>query len=275
MRHMSLSPQSAFLLFATTVLCVSSVGCWNGNALGLQDWQRDIIASMGGGLAGALLSDAFAGDDAAKEEPGPAGPEGPEGPPGPPIFSIFVDTFFGGELAEDLSVVPVRNEEPELGAEGEPLAYTVVIPSNFEGTNPINMRVLLYRSGPCAGDCFIFTVDARRFQLGASGPECLGGEAADCSDARRWIRVEGPCGAVNDGDEADEFIVVDLPLAEGGLEFGEISPGDVLAFELNTFAHDGGTYSVFGVEFSDAVADAVTNAEILLTNDDAAEACAQ
>ena len=273
MRHMSLSPQSAFLLFATTVLCISPVGCWNGNALGLQDWQRDIIASMGGGLAGALLSDAFAGDDAAKEEPGPAGPEGPEGSPGPPIFSVFVDTFYGGELAEDLSVVPVRNEEPALGPEGEPLAYSVVIPSNFEGTTAINMRVLLYRSGPCAGDCFIFTIDARRFRLGASGPECLGGEAPDCSDSRRWIHVEGPCAGVDDGTEVEQFIVVDLPLAENGLGYDGISSGDVLAFELNTFADDGGTYSVFGVEFSDAITDAVANAEILFTNDDALEAC--
>ena len=100
-------------------------------------------------------------------------------------------------------------------------------------------------------------------------------ERGDAINARRWIRVEGPCAAADDGAELEQFIVVDLPLAAGGLEFGEITPGDVLAFELNTFTDDGGTYSVFGVEFSDALADVVANAEILLTSDDAAEACAQ
>jgi hypothetical protein len=260
---------------AATLLGLSSFGCWDGNALGLQDWQRDILASMGGGLAGALLTDAVTGDDAAKLEPGPVGPEGEDGPPGPVIFSVYVDTFYGAELADDLSVVPVRIEEPVLGPDSDPLAYSVVIPSNFEGLNPINMRLLLYRSGPCAGDCFVFTIDARRFQLGASGPECLGGDEPDCSDARRWIRVEGPCAALGDGTEAEEFIIVDLPLDAGGLEFGAVSPGDVLAFELDTFTADGGTYNVLGVEFSDALTEPVASAEILLTSEAAVEACAQ
>ncbi len=274
MRLMSLSPRNAFLLIATTVLCMSSFGCHGNDALGLEDWQRDILGSVGGVLAGALLDDAIVGG-AAREEPGPTGPEGPQGPPGPPIFSVFVDTFFGPELTDDLSVVPVRVEEPMLGPGSTPLAYTVVVPSNFEGSNPINMRVLLYRSGPCAGDCFIFTVDGRRFRLGSTAPQCLGGEETDCSDGTRWIRVNNPCVTAEDGAEVEQFIVIDLPLSETGLGYRGIFPGDVLAFELDTFADDGGVYNIFGIEFSDAFTDPVSSDEVLLTGDAALEACGQ
>jgi hypothetical protein len=227
---------------------------------------------MGGGLASALLSDALTEDGAAREVVGDVGPAGEDGPPGPVVFSVYVDTFYGAELADDLSVVPTENEDPALGPDGDALAYTVVIPANFEGTNPINMRLLLYRTGPCDGNCLIFSIDARRYQLGASGPECLGGEEPDCSDATRWIRVEGPCAA--GAAEAEEFLVVDLPLADNGLEFGEVAPGDVLAFELNTFMDDGGTYSVLGVEYSDALAEPVASAGVHMSSAAAVEACA-
>ncbi len=275
MRRMSPSPRNAIFLFAAAALCVSSFGCHGNDALGLEDWQRDLLGSLGGGLAGAVLSDTVIGGGSARDEPGPVGPEGPQGPPGPPIFSIFIDTFFGADLADDLSVVPVSNEEPMLGPGGTPLAYTAVIPSNFVSSNPITMRVLLYRSGPCTGDCFIFTVDARLFRLEADDAQCLGGEAADCSDATRWVRVASPCAQAEDGTEVEQFIVVDLPLTQDALGYEGISPGDVLAFELDTFADDGGIYNVFGVELSDAFVDPVASDEILFTNDDALEACSQ
>ena len=102
-------------------LCVSSIGC-RGDAgfLGLQDYQRDLLSMVGGGLAGALLSglsDAGQTDADLSElaVPGEPGPEGAVGPPGPAIFAIFVDTFFSGEFDEFPSELERLLADPHLG----------------------------------------------------------------------------------------------------------------------------------------------------------------
>ncbi|MFQ5805428.1 MAG: hypothetical protein ACE5I3_03145 [Phycisphaerae bacterium] len=189
----------------------------------------------------------------------------------------MVDTFFGGEFDEFLAVQPVREEEPKLGADTGPLAFSVTIPNHYDGVNPINMRVLAFRSGPCDADCFIFTVDARRLQPGRATPECFGGVEADCSDGRRWIRLDTPCSA--EGDEAEDsgdvsvFLVIDLPLAEAGLRFPAVVPGDFLAFELNTFSADGGVYHILGVEFFNADSVPLPSATIYSSLESSPEGC--
>lgn len=60
-------------------------GCWGGNALGLEDYQRDLLFGFGSVALGLL----------APGTPGPAGPAGEQGPPGPP-----------GEPAEATEPVP-------------------------------------------------------------------------------------------------------------------------------------------------------------------------
>ena len=249
MRHsLMLRKRKTFVavFVAPALLSLLTGGCGPG-FLGLEDFERDILFSLGGGLAGALLVGALPGDEAAtQDQPGEQGPVGPQGPAGPPIFSVFVDAFFGGEFADDLSVLPVRNEDPTFGDSGTPVGYSVSIPANFEALNPINMRLLLFRSGPCDRSCLVLSVDARRFRLGASEAECIGGEAADCSDGTRRVVLDEICTAT-DGSDLEQFIVVDLPLSESGLDYGEILPGDLLAFELNTVQHDGGDYNLLGV----------------------------
>lgn len=270
---------NVFCVLVAATLCVSSIGC-RGDAgfLGLQDYQRDLLSMVGGGLAGALLSglpDGQAdGDQAGLADPGPPGPQGPEGPPGPPIFAIFVDTFFSGEFDEFLAVEPMRNEEPQLGAGDGPLAFSVSIPNHYDGANPINMRVVAFRSGPCTSDCFVFSVDARRLQVGSATPDCFGGVQADCADGTRWIGLDGLCSEAEDPDDVSAFLLIDLPLDEGGLQFPQVAAGDFLAFELNTFSADGGVYQIIGVEFSNADSAPVPTATIYSSLQEIPEGCA-
>jgi len=246
-------------------------GCGPG-ALGLQDFERDILVGLLGGLATAILMPPPPpADDTTRPEPGPPGPQGPPGPPGPPIFAAFVDTFFRAELDEDLSIVPVRDDDPQLGVDSDTLGFSVAIPANFQGNNPLNLRVLLFRSGPCTGNCFVFSIDARRFRATSTGPECLGGEAPDCADGQRRIRVPNPC--ADGADAVDQFLVIDLPLSEAGLRYTDVQAGDLLAFEFNTLVDDGGTYELLGVELSDALGDVTANADIFFPTDTLPEVC--
>lgn len=272
-RKQSLTIVTAMCLVPT--LGFSFGGC-GGSFLGLQDYQRDLLFGVGGGLAGALITANTPSDDgdAALEQPGSPGPVGPQGPPGPPIFATFVDTFFGGVADDVFGVVPMRVDEPSLGGDAGPLAFSVAVPSNFAEGNPLGMRLVLFRNGPCDGGCFIFTVDGRRAQMGDSEVQCFGGEAADCSDGTRWVLLDGGCEGAEEGAlDQTRFLIIDLPLGEGGLGYPGVMPGDLLAFELSTAGGDGGTYSILGVEFSDAGASLSVSATVYSAADGIPEEC--
>ncbi len=66
-------------------VAVLSGGCGGGGAgaLGLQDWQRDLLTAGSGVLTAALVAaNIVPADGAGREIPGPAGPTGPQGPAG-------------------------------------------------------------------------------------------------------------------------------------------------------------------------------------------------
>lgn len=262
----------------TTASMLSTGGCGGAGFLGLQDYQRDLLFGIGGGLAGALITNnapaAPDDGDAGREEPGPPGPAGPQGPPGPPIFSTFVDTFFGGVADDIFGIVPVRVDEPSLGGEAGPLAFSVAIPSNFVSANSVSMRLVLFREGPCDGGCFVFTLDARRAQMGDTQPQCFGGLESDCSDGTRWILLDDVCAGAEEGiEDLTQFLIIDLPLEADGLGLPFVMPGDLLAFELSTASSDGGTYSILGIEFSDAGTSLSPNATVFGSLDQLAEIC--
>lgn len=252
------------------------LGCAPPGFLGLQDYQRDLLFGFGGGLAAALIGNAANTGDGgtgspAPGVPGPQGPQGLQGPAGPAVFSVFVDTFFEGEFDALLGVVPVRNDNPQFAPGGDPIAFSTTIPNHYDGAKPINMRLMLYRSGPCTGDCFILSVDARRLDAGGGSAECFGGSGADCEGGTRWVRVADTCDGAAD---RTEFIVVDLSLSATGLDFPEPKAGDFLAFELNTFSDDGGTYDLLSVEFSNIGDAGVANADVFMSLDDIPAECA-
>lgn len=261
-----------------TAMCVlATVGC-GGGCPGLPDYQRDLLLGFGGGLAGALLSNnappAPDDGDAGREEPGPAGPAGSQGPAGPAIFTTYVDTFFGGMADDIFGIVPVRVDEPSLGGDAGPLAFSVAIPGNFTPANSVSMRLVMFRDGPCAGGCFVFTLDARRAQTGDSQPQCFGGLENDCSDGTRWVLVDDVCAGADEGmEDLTQFLIIDLPLGDDGLGLPSVMPGDLLAFELSTASGDGGTYSILGIEFSDAATSLSPNATVFGSLDQLAEVC--
>ena len=289
MRPVEIYRWKAFRALVVSSLCLSFVRCGgHGGFLGLEDYQRDVLSVVGGGLAGALLSNMVAelglpGDQAGQPAPGAPGPQGP---PGPTFFSVYIDQFFGAQFDDGFEIVPVPEDAPTLSADAGPVGYRLVVPSTYDANNaavpgadqqarsepnPITMRLFLYRRGECNGGCFVFTVDARRLQAGDSGPQCYGGTAADCSDGTRWVQVDRVC---SDGDgEVSLYFVVDLPLMAGGLEYPEIFAGDYLAFELNGVFDDGGSYRLFGVEFFESAEAQLVNATVFPAEDSLPEDC--
>jgi hypothetical protein len=265
-------------LLLTAVSALSTGGCGGAGFLGLQDYQRDVLFGIGGGLAGALITNnappATNGGDTGREDPGPPGPAGPQGPPGPPIFSIYVDTFFGGMADDIFGIVPVRVDEPSLGSDAGPLAFSVAIPSNFAPGNSVSMRLVMFREGPCDGGCFVFTLDARRAQTGDSQPQCFGGLENDCSDGTRWVLVDDICTGAEEGiEDLTQLLIIDLPLDGDGLGLPAVMPADLLAFELSTASGDGGTYHVLGIEFADTGVSLSPNATVFGSLDQFAEVC--
>lgn len=268
---------AALLVAAALGACFS--GCLGGGALGLADFQRDLLVGAAGALAGALLNAAFpdpAGDGlTVRTMPGPAGPEGP---PGPTLFSVFQDRFFGAQFVDGgFRIVPVPKDAATIAREGGPVGFRLLIPSVYgsgdtgqmdaaQGAHPrlpVTLRLFLRRLGACGGGCFVLTVDARRLRSGDREPQCFGGVAEDCSDGRRWVLVEPACA---DGEATrDLFLNVDLPLGPEGLQFPELEAGDYLAFELNLHADDGGAYRLFGVELYDSLTAQLNNATVFLS----------
>jgi len=274
MKHRTHTRSGALWTLLGLSIACSFGGC-SGSAgfLGLQDYQRDLLFSLGGGLAGALLGDMINGPEDGQAARPAAGPAGPQGPAGPPLFAIFVDTFFRGVVDDVFGLVPLPADDPKLAAEAGPLAFRVAIPTNYATLSPISMRLLMYRTGPCESTCFVFSLDARRAQADDAQPQCFGGTLADCSDGTRWVRIEDACDSTSLGSaDVRVFRTVDLPLGAGGLELPDVMPGDLLAFEIDAFASEGGTWHLMGVEFSDA-GDGVAGGTVYRSHDQIPPEC--
>jgi len=220
-----------------------------------------------------------AGQDGRDGAQGPVGPPGPEGPqgssgssgaqgppgaPGPAHFSVFVEEFFtveGGSYnsldldpGQGLPVVKIYG--PALGVCGEPVvgdseavnvvAYRVPVPASYDASNPVTMRLFIWRTGEHLEDkCFVFRLDAFRARH-ATGVEPYG--------LTRYIKLNDP----PDPDPDGTLLVVDLPLNNSerdplsGLAMpNDLWAADLLAFELNTIEefNDGGCYGLQGAEF--------------------------
>ncbi len=249
------------------VVCGSLFGCGPGAGfLGLQDYGRDILFGIGGRLATLALLNAIAPQDGDGDQTGQPAPT--PGATGPAVFSVQVDNFLTGRVDSNLGLTPVPVDDPALVEGGDALAYTAAIPSNYDGTSPLVMRLRMFREGLCDGTCFILSIDARCIRDGGTAPECVGGTADDCGDGTRFVRVNPDCAGLDEED--NRFVVLDLPLGDSGLAF-PVAAGDFLAFELNTIVGDGGVYSVLGVEI--ATGEVPLRAEVFRSGDSVPQDC--
>ena len=291
MRLVTLIRKRATRTIVAASLLLSFVGCGAHGFLGLQDYQRDLLFGIGGGLASALLSNAlqgglFPGDGDQTTEPtrGAPGIQGPAGPPGLSFFSVFTDKFFSATTTDGFDIVPAPNDAPLLGGDADPVAYRFAVPSPYRrvvtesgeiadelgDANPVTMRLFFFRAGECSDGCLLLGLDARRLQAGDSAPQCFGGSEADCADGRRWVQVSSVC---DDGASVDVYVIIDLPLGPGGLEFPDLFPGDWLAFELSSASDDGGTYRLLGVEFFESNTAELVNAEVFRDRESVPDEC--
>ncbi len=271
-----------FKLSLAVLAPLGLIGCGGGGAgfLGLQDYQRDLLFSVGGGLAGALLDNLLGNDNAndntstEQGQPGAPGAQGETGPAGPAIFTTYVETFYNGVIDDVFGVTPVIVDDPILGAGGAPIAFLASVPTNADSGNPVNIRVILERSGPCAAGCLVFTIDGRIARPDSAGTICLAGSGANCDGGTRWIQLSDVCA---DDAAADNrrFLQVDLPLSDPRFGFAAIQAGDVLALEISTARDDGGAYHVMGVEVSDAPSSLVATVGVFSSLDSVPASCSQ
>lgn len=201
----------------------SPPGSFNsGDFLGLEDWERDVLFGAIG-LAGALA------------------------PRAPGLFSVFIDEFGG----RDSALFPfgqggaISFVDPVLGrAPLDPdnnVAFRVSVPSSYLGINPICVRFFLLRTGGAVAGNLVYTITVRQFDNGDTVPTTYVAAATVTVDAAA---------------AAGEFKDIVLPLnaaVAAGLGGGALTAGDLLAFELESTASDGGEYQILGVEFYEAV----------------------
>ena len=193
----------------------------SGDALGLEDWERDLLIA---GLVGANLL--FPG--------------------GENLFSIFIAEFGGrddaafpfGEGGSLPFVDPVLGRAP-VDPDNN-VSFRVSVPSEYNGSRPICVRMFLLRTDGAIAGNLVFTVTVRSFQDGQSG---------------EVLYINATTVSVNAAAVVGEFKDLVLPLNAGipnGLGGGNVSGGDFLAFELESIASDGGEYQLLGVEFYDS-----------------------
>ena len=141
--------------------------CWDLNGNGVGDPAED---TNGDGTVDAQDCPGASGPA------GDSGSSGAAGPAGRSLFEIFIDDFFAaaGTGNGDLVVNVVSISEPVLGVDldrtagqlVDAVAYRVAVPQMYDAGNDVTMRLFFERSGPFLGDCFIFTLDARRLRAG-------------------------------------------------------------------------------------------------------------
>lgn len=228
--------------FALPAGCGSSAG-----AFWVEDWVRDLflgpVLFVGGPSAGP------AGPPGPTGPAGPIGPDGPGGPPGADASTLFyvqIDDFFAN-IFDGFNVVAVPIVEGRLGqliTLPDSVAFRVLIPQGYGGTNPILMRVALLRSGPASsGGPFDFEVFGRRLQNGSTTVDNY------VNPPSTTVTPTGPF-------TGSEFILLDLPVnlpVPNGLGGGTLSAGDLLAFEFVTTTEDDGDYEVLSVEFIETI----------------------
>lgn len=101
--HMGLRSRCLVLAAFLAVSAVAAAGCGSGNALWLEDWQRDLLASVFG-LAPGVVPLPVAGPAGPA---GPAGAAGANGAPGPDIIIARAVVNADGALenADDVTLV--------------------------------------------------------------------------------------------------------------------------------------------------------------------------
>jgi len=143
MRPVEIYRWKAFRALVVSSLCLSFIRCGgHGGFLGLEDYQRDVLSVVGGGLAGALLSNMVAElglpDDQAGQ-PAPGAP-GPQGPPGPTFFSVYIDQFFGAHFEEIASIVATAYALKQAGISPVGVTIDSVALFNLVQQLPIRFR---------------------------------------------------------------------------------------------------------------------------------------
>ena len=230
-----MNTRKLFSVATVCVLCVSVAGVLpavsgcgynDSDALGMADWERDILfGSLG--LLGWFLPQ--------------------QAPADPALFSVWIDDFFGANTAELLLGVGGAEKitEPVFGRlpldPDNNVSYRVAIPDTYAGTNPVSMRMQMQRLGQVAlpGNLALM-FNVWRLVDGSGTPETY---------------IVDQDVAVNATVAPGEFHVLTLPITvpvAGGLGGAPLSAGDMLVVEVESTASDEGEYLLLGVEFFEA-----------------------
>lgn len=267
--------------FALAGILVVATSCNLGSALGLHDWERDL-------LGGRALVAAFVALSPQQGEQGPQGPQGkqgpqgeqgaqgipgeqgiqgeqgaqgPQGPAGPEFFSVFVDEFYiPDKIDPSLWVSDAANPaffDAGMGGKVD-VGFKVAIPDRYDGTtqNPITMRLFLAYD-PLAvrnANCEYFLLASFRRTAGAD---------VAAYGANTWVILD-PRG----NNAPPETVVVDLPISSAaGLGFpADVQPGEMISFGMtwvdNVCPDDAADYRILGVEFIEAETATLSGATI-------------
>lgn len=174
---------------------------------------------------------------------------------GSTLFDFFVQDFWAARRRDDggVEIDAITIADRSLGRQGplgrnRAIGYRAGVPKMYGAGsaaapgNDVAMRLFFHRTGGFESGCLIFTVDALRMRSGYA-PEPYG--------PTRWVRVDLPSYATSAArnDDPGMAIMVDLPLnTAAGLDYADLRAGDRLQFELLTYTHDGGKYSLLDVE---------------------------
>ena len=241
-----MNTRKLFSVATVCVLCVSVAGVLpavsgcgynDSDALGMADWERDILfGSLG--LLGWFLPQ--------------------QAPADPALFSVWIDDFFGANTAELLLGVggAEKIEEPVLGRipldPDNNVSYRVAIPDTYAGTNTVTMRMQMQRLGQLGPGNLSLSFNIWRLVDGAGTPETY---------------VTGQAVAVTASLAQGEFHVLTLPITvavPGGLGGAPLAAGDMLVVEVESTTSDDGEYLLLGVEFYEATtAPAVAGGTVL------------
>lgn len=226
-----MNTRKLFNVATVCVLCVSVAGVLpavsgcgynDTDALGMADWERDLLfGSLG--LLGWFLPQ--------------------QAPADPALFSVWIDDFFGNNVAELLLGVGGAEKitEPVLGRlpldPDNNVSYRVAIPDTYTGTNPVSMRLQMQRLGQLGPGSLSLSFNVWRLVNGSGTPETY---------------VIAQAVAVDPAASQGEFRALTLPITvpvPGGLGGAPLFAGDMLVVEIESTASDDGEYLLLGVEF--------------------------
>lgn len=247
---------------------------------GEQGPQGEIGEQGPQGEAGEQGPQGETGEQGPQGEPGEQGPQGEageQGPAGPTYVDVVIEDFWTADLLSlvtgGVEVQTVELIEPrfgmikkKLGSDRRscgPIAFRAIVPAAYEINPyaPLTLRLFVYS---CPDDDSEGTPDLLYRWDNADEGLCVSIVGKRLLGAGSPIQDFGTMQGVEiTAIPPGEMRVIDLPLGSQGLCCPEdVSPGDFLAFEMDTLASDA-VYRLLGAELYSSPYTALSNATIL------------